>query len=229
MWIATAHRRQNDGMATLGVDTRAELRRLRLEFADGIAALSPEQWDVPSWCTGWRVRDVLGHLVGMRETGTGSMLWQTIRSGFRPDRAVDRTARSIGSQPVPELVERLRRGADGGFHMIGVPPELGLGDLLVHSADALRPAGIVPDPPIADVVVVLDIYKTWSRRVVHATPHQGVSLVATDTDWRQGTGPEVNGKAIDLLLVVANRLQAIDRLDGPGVVQLEQKRRSGRR
>ena len=104
--------------------------------------------------------------------------------------------------------------------MVGVPSELGLGDLLVHSADALRPAGIVPDPPIADVLVVLEIYKKWGRRVVHATPHQGVSLAAIDADWRQGAGPEVRGKAIDLLLVVANRLQVIDRLDGPGVVKL---------
>jgi uncharacterized protein (TIGR03083 family) len=212
--------RQTYGMATAGVDTRAELRRLRLEFADGIAALSPKQWDIPSWCAGWLVRDVLGHLVGMRETGPLSMFWQTIRSGFRPDRAVDRMARSVGSQPVPELVQRLRRAADGTFHVVGVPSELGLGDLLVHSADALRPAGIVSDPPVADALVVLDIYKKWGRRVVHATPHRGVSLVATDADWRQGSGPEVRGKAIDLLLVVANRLQVIDRLDGPGVVQL---------
>jgi uncharacterized protein (TIGR03083 family) len=207
-------------MGAASVDTRAELRRLRVELADGIAALSPEQWDVPSWCTGWRVRDVLGHLVGMRETGPLSIFWQTICSGFRPDRAVDRMARSLGSEPVPELVERLRRAADGSFHLVGVPSELGLGDLIIHSADALRPAGIVPDPPVADVLVVLEIYEKWGRRVVHAAPHQGVSLAATDADWRQGTGPEVRGKAIDLLLVVANRLQVIDRLDGPGVVQL---------
>jgi len=208
-------------MATAGVDIRSELRRLRLEFADAIATLSPEQWDAPSWCTGWRVRDVLGHLVGMRETGPLSMFWQTVRSGFRPDGAVDRMARSVGSQPVPDLVERLRRAADGSFHLVGVPSELGLGDLLVHSADALRPAGIIPDPPIADVVVVLDTYKKWGRRIVHAAPHRGVSLAASDAHWRQGIGPEVRGKAIDLLLLVANRLQVVDRLDGPGIAQLE--------
>jgi uncharacterized protein (TIGR03083 family) len=216
-----SHLRQTYGVATADLDTRAELRRLRLEFADGIASLSPEQWDIPSWCTGWRVRDVLGHLVGMRETGLFSMFWQTVRSGLRPDRAVDRMARSVGSQPVPQLVERLRGAADGTFHVVGVPSELGLGDLLVHSADAFRPAGIIPDPPIADVVVVLETYKKWGRRLVHAAPHRDVSLAATDAEWRQGTGPEVSGKAIDLLLLVANRLQVIDRLDGPGVARLE--------
>jgi len=56
------------------------------------------------------------------------------------------------------------------------------------SADALRPAGIMPDPPVADVLVALDTYKKWGRRVVHAVPDRGVSLAATDADWRRGSG-----------------------------------------
>jgi uncharacterized protein (TIGR03083 family) len=207
-------------MATASVDTWGEVRRLRLEIADGIAGLPSERWEIPSWCAGWRVRDVVGHLVQNAEGRQLSMFWQVLRSGFRPDRAVDRMARDLGGQPVPELVERLRRAADGRFRIPGVPSELPLGDLLVHSADALRPAGIMPDPPLADVLVVLDIYKKWGRRLVHAVPHRDVSLAATDADWRSGSGPEVRGKAIDLLLLVANRRQVIDRLDGPGLAQL---------
>jgi uncharacterized protein (TIGR03083 family) len=211
---------QTDRMATASVDTLGEVRRLRLEFADEIAALSPNRWDIPSWCAGWRVRDVLGHLVSMADTRQLPMFWQIIRNGVRPDRAVDRMARALGRQPVPELVESLRRAADGGFHLVGLPPELGIGDLLVHCADALRPVGIMPDPPLADVLVVLDTYKKWGRRVVHAVPDRGVSLAATDADWRRGNGPEVRGKAIDLLLLIANRRQVVDRLGGPGVAHL---------
>ena len=94
------------------MDTWGEVRRLRIEFADGIAGLSANQWDTPSWCAGWRVRDVLGHLVSMRETKLPALGWEIIRNGFRPDRAVDRLARASGDQPVPELVERLRRAGD---------------------------------------------------------------------------------------------------------------------
>jgi hypothetical protein len=101
-----------------------------------------------------------------------------------------------------------------------MPPEVGLGDLLVHSADALRPAGIASDPPLADVLAVLETYKKWGRRVFHAVPHAGVSLAATDASWRSGNGPEVRGKAIDLLLLMANRRQVVDRLEGPGVEHL---------
>jgi uncharacterized protein (TIGR03083 family) len=209
-------------MATTGVDIRSEVRRLRLEFADEIAGVSPECWDASSWCQGWRVRDVLGHLVQNAEADRLSMFWQILRNPLWPDRTVDRLARALGSRPVPELVERLRSAAERHLHIPGVPSEVGLGDLLIHAADALRPCGIVPDPPLDAVLVALDTYKKWGNRVVHATPHSGVSLVATDADWRVGAGSEVRGKAIDLLLLVANRRQVVDRLAGPGIAQLAQ-------
>jgi len=207
-------------MADASVDVTGEVRRLRLEIADDIAALSPGQWDLPSWCTGWRVRDVLGHLVHMAESTQVSLSWQIMRNGVRPDVALERIARKLGDQPVPELAARLRSAADRHSRVPGAPSALGLGDLLVHSADALRPTGTIPDPPVADVLVVLDAYGKWGRRVVHAAPDRGVSLAATDAEWHRGSGPEVRGKAVDLLLFVANRQQVVERLEGPGVARL---------
>lgn len=116
---------------------------------------------------------------------------------------------------MPDLVDHLRRATDRG--MVGLPPELSLGDVLIHSADALCPAAIVPNPPVADVVVVLETYRKWGRRVFHAVPHRAVSLAATDVEWRAGDGPEVRGRAFDLLLLVANRRPVVDRLEGPGL------------
>jgi uncharacterized protein (TIGR03083 family) len=218
-WTEKVDLSQTRAVATASLDIWREVRRLRIEFADEIAGLSADQWNTPSWCAGWRVRDVLGHLVSMRETKHSSLLWEIIRDGFRPDRAVDRLARATGDQPVPALVERLRLTADRP--VAGLPPELALGDLLVHSADALRPCGLMPDPPAADVVVVLETYKKWGRRMFHTVPHRGLSLSATDIDWRSGVGPEVRGRAIDLLLLVANRRQVLEQLEGPGVATLD--------
>jgi hypothetical protein len=48
-----------------------------------------------------------------------------------------------------------------------------------------------------------------------------VRLVATDADWAVGEGAEVNGRAVDLLLLLANRSQSIDCLAGPGVAALQ--------
>ncbi len=47
-----------------------------------------------------------------------------------------------------------------------------------------------------------------------------MTLVATDTYLRLGSGPEVTARAIDLLLLLANRRQALDDLSGPGVLEL---------
>lgn len=201
------------------MDVRREVSLLRHDLAEKIDALEPGQWDQPSWCDGWRIRDVLGHLVQNAEATAFSMFRQIARNPVRPDRVVDRRAREFGDRPVPELTDRLRRAADQHYHLPGTPAALALGDLLVHSADVLRSIGIVTTPTLADVLVVLNVYATWGRRVFHAAPHRGVSLVATDADWRLGHGPEVRGTAIDLLLLMANRRQILDRLDGPGLTR----------
>ena len=47
-----------------------------------------------------------------------------------------------------------------------------------------------------------------------------VRLVANDANWAVGTGPEVTGRAVDLLLLLANRAQAVAYLSGPGLSAL---------
>jgi hypothetical protein len=45
----------------------------------------------------------------------------------------------------------------------------------------------------------------------------GVRLVATDTDWSHGSGPEVRASAEDLLLVLYGRTPRLADLAGDGV------------
>jgi hypothetical protein len=49
---------------------------------------------------------------------------------------------------------------------------------------------------------------------------RGVTLVATDSDWRAGSGPAVTGTTADLLLYVTGRGHVVSRLTGPGVASL---------
>lgn len=197
-----------------------EVRRLRLEIADEFDALEAEQWDAPSWCTGWRVRDVLGHLVHLAEATQRSMVRDVFGKGLLPDRALDRVARTLGDAPVAELTERLRRAASGRFHVVGSPPAVAMGELLVHGSDALRPAGVQGDRPLDDVLMVLDIYKRVGRLAFHSAPQRGLTLVATDARWQSGSGPEVRGRAIDLLMLVANRRQVLGLLEGSGLERI---------
>jgi hypothetical protein len=73
-----------------------------------------------------------------------------------------------------------------------------------------------------EVVPVLDLYRRIGRVAFARTP-RGVRLVATDATWQSGDGPEVEGRAIDLLLVLAGRPGALDELTGPGVAELRRR------
>jgi uncharacterized protein (TIGR03083 family) len=173
-------------------------------------------WDRESWCSGWRVRDVLAHLVHLAEATQASMARDLLVSGVRPDPALRRIAGRMGDDAVPGLAERLRRGADGHFHLLGSPRSVALGELLVHGEDALRPLGLSSDIPPSDVRPVLDIYRRIGRLAFHGKRQPSVRLVATDVDWSSGRGPEVRGRAIDVLLLLANRSGARPSLTGPG-------------
>jgi uncharacterized protein (TIGR03083 family) len=197
-------------------ELRAALRHARCELADRIDALPPDQWDTDSWCAGWRIRDVLGHLVWLAEATTIS-IWVVvpIRGAGNADRALRHIARRVGEEPVPELGDRLRTAAVRSANLRG------LGDVLVHAADALRPSGNEFDVTPVEVVPILDVYRGFFGRLVfHARPAKGRRLVATDADWARGDGAEIRGRAIDLLLLLANRRQVLPLLEGPGVAGL---------
>lgn len=193
-----------------------EVARLRGLFADQIESLDESAWCTPSWCEGWRMHEVLAHLVRNAEMSYRSLTLDLLRGGFRPDQSVSKAARRLGEVPVPELADRLRT-AKGGVRLPGFPEAMGLVDPLVHSADAFRPVGLDLDAPPSDVRPALDALWKRGRVVVHAIPHAGRRLVATDLDWSKGTGPEVRGRGIDLLLLIANRRQVFPSLEGPGL------------
>lgn len=203
-----------------GHSVRARVAEYRCRVADDLEALAPEQWDSPSWCKGWRVRDVLGHLVHNAEASRVSMVRDMTRHPIRPDRGLDLIARQLGDEPVPTLAQRLRKARLGGVRVIGFPVGMGLGDVVVHGNDALRPVGLEFEVHPVDAVSVLDAYRRVGGLVFHTRPHRNVRLVATDVEWSCGNGPDVTGRAIDIIMLMANRRQVLGLLSGPGVTDL---------
>ncbi len=194
-----------------------EVARLRHQFADRIVALDETAWDEASWCSGWQVRDLLAHLVKNAESTPWSLMSDLLRGGFRPDHSVSKAAKRLSGVPVPELADRLRSAADKRLRSGGSSKPFGMGDVVVHSADAFRPFGEDVDVRPDGAASVLDAYWNRARIVVHAAPHRGHRLVATDLDWSSGSGTEIRGRTIDLVLFVANRRQVLPRLEGPGL------------
>lgn len=201
-------------------DVWREVPLLRCQIADRLESLDNGAWDTPSWCGEWRVRDVLAHLVYLAEATPISVGRDVIRSGLRPDRALNHAATRLGDHPVPELASRLRAASHGRFRVPGGPPAVVLGEVLVHGADALRPLDLDVEAPSADASPVLDAYWRIGRLAFHAAPQQGRRFTATDLEWSRGKGTEVKGRAMDLLLLIANRRQVLGCLEGPGLAGL---------
>ena len=84
--------------------TRQMARDERLDFAAFLGGLTPEQWDSPTLCDKWRVRDVAVHTVsyegcalralvkrflpaGCRRIASTRSAWPTTRAG-RPEQIV---------------------------------------------------------------------------------------------------------------------------------------------
>ena len=86
------------------VDTGPEVARQRRRFADTIEWLGEAAWDTTSWCEGWRMRDVLAHLVRGAEMTYASLTLDVLRGGFRPDPSVRHAATWRGALPVSALV-----------------------------------------------------------------------------------------------------------------------------
>ena len=198
-----------------------EVARLRHQFADRIDSLDETDRNAPSWCDGWRVRDVLAHLVRNAEATAWSTMGDLLRGGLRPDYSVNKAAKRLVDVPVSELSDRLRTAADERLRSGGSSKPLGMGDIVVHGADAFRPLGQDVDVTPDIAASVLDAYWDRARIVVHAAPHRGRRLVATDLEWSRGSGPEVVGTTVDLVLFVANRRQVLASLEGPGLVGLQ--------
>ena len=203
-----------------GADVWAEVAARRLQIAEWTRSLDPLATDAPSWCDGWRVRDVLGHLVHLAEANQRTMVRDIITQGPKPDRALARVATELGQRPVDEFTDRLKAAAQGRFHVLGTPAAVALGEVLVHGSDMMRAVGANDGVDPSVVVPVLGVYRRLGRIAFHGAPAANVALVATDTQLRLGTGPEIRGRALDLLLLLANRRQVLASLSGPGLDSL---------
>jgi uncharacterized protein (TIGR03083 family) len=105
------------------------------------------------------------------------------------------------------------------------PVEAMLGEAVIHPADIRAPLGIAHEYPEEALIRVADFYKGSNLIVGAKRRIEGLTLRATDTGWTTGSGPEVTGPHLSLILAMTGRSAALAELAGPGVDTL--KSRSG--
>ncbi len=190
----------------------------RAELAEYLATLTAEQWETPSLCAEWRVRDVVGHLVeGMHEISVTDFLMDFVRDGFDFNNTIANNAKRLGQKSPDELLDELRAGIDSRIRPPTMSVDSLLAELVVHTQDIRRALGGPRVIPEARLRVALDRMSRAGPLLGNKERLVGIELRATDLDWTRGSGPEVVGPGEALLMAMCGRKAALVDLTGDGV------------
>ncbi|MBC7305091.1 MAG: maleylpyruvate isomerase family mycothiol-dependent enzyme [Nocardia sp.] len=191
------------------VEERAELVAL-------LRGLSEQAWQTPSLCAGWRVRDVVGHL--LQDTlGPLSYAGVVLKSRGSVSRTNNAIAQSFSALSTEQLVDKLEHESG---RLSKLSPRLMLSDLVVHHQDIRRPLGRPRTIPADRLTAVLSYPDPFAfpRRFT-----KGLSFTATDVAWTSGEGPQVRGPGEAIALAVVGRSVALDDLTGDGLPELRRR------
>ena len=193
----------------------------RLSLADLLEGLTDEQWNAPSLCDGWRIKDVAAHVaLASQPPNPLTMVVEGVRAGGRFHKLNHDFSVRHAERPDADLVAELReRAASRRLPRVTNYRNI-LFDILVHGQDIAIPLGIEREMP-------KDAARAGAERVWTMGWPFGVKralrdfrYTATDVEWRAGNGPDVTGPVAALLLVLTGRPAALSRLSGPGVEAL---------
>ena len=190
----------------------------RLSLADLLSNLTNEQWNAPSLCDGWRVKDVAAHVAMTPQPPTLRLLaGELLRARGSFVNATRDLAVRYAERPGVDLVAEIREhAASRRLPKVTNYRNIVL-DILVHGQDIAIPLGIRREMPKDAVLASID--RAWRIGFLLGVKRsvKRFRYTATDVDWNAGDGPEVSGPAAALLLLLTGRAVALPQLSGPGV------------
>ena len=201
--------------------TKEMARDEREAFASLLDGLTPQQWNTPTLCELWTVREVAIHTVSYDELSTAGLVGRFLKGRLNTDRinaigVADYSDRS--PQQITVLIRSYAQphGLTGGFG-----GKIALTDGMIHQQDIRRSIGLPRTIDPERLRTALN-FARFAPTIRGAWRARGVRLVANDLDWSHGRGPEVRGPGEALLMAMAGRRAALDDVDGPGKAKLAQ-------
>ncbi|MGP3914462.1 maleylpyruvate isomerase family mycothiol-dependent enzyme [Nonomuraea sp. 10N515B] len=198
----------------------AALEIERRGLADLLDSLPEQDWERPSLCAGWQVRDVAAHLALATRIKLASALVEFVRARGNFDRMVHDSAVRHARLPIGEIVAQVRESAGSRRRAPSTKPLDPLFDVLVHGQDITVPLGIERAMPLGPARTCAT--HVWERGFPFYPQRRlrGLRLVATDVDWAVGAGEVVEGPIQALLLLLSGRTAALPSLTGAGAAAL---------
>lgn len=195
-----------------------EVHAERRALVEDLIGLEAAEWETPSLCADWAVRDVVAHLAATAALSRVGFAREFVRARFSVERIIERQVALAREQDASASLTALRSVVD----YVASPPLpliTRVIEIVVHGEDIRRPLGMYhaySTTCIADAVVYLfgDRPSGGKKRL------KGLALTATDVDFSYGHGPLVKGPAVALLLAASGRSAMLDELSGPGANQL---------
>ena len=201
--------------------TKEMARDEREGFASFLDGLTSRQWNSPTLCELWTVREVAIHTVSYDELTTAGLVGRFLKGRLNTDRinaigVADYSDRS--PQQITVLIRSYAQphGLTGGFG-----GKIALTDGMIHQQDIRRSIGLPRTIDPERLRTALN-FARFAPTIRGAWRARGVRLVANDLDWSHGRGPEVRGPGEALLMAMAGRRAALDDVDGPGKAKLAQ-------
>jgi uncharacterized protein (TIGR03083 family) len=191
----------------------------RKALASDLRSLQDDLWSTTSLCSEWTVRDVLAHMTATAKMSPPAFFVRLAGSGFSFAKLQGKNiAAQKGGSPAATLA-----GFEAIVTSTGHPPgpaDTMLGETIVHSEDIRRALGLKHAYPTEAVVQAADFFRGSNMIIGTKRRIAGLTLRATDTQWSTGTGPEVSGPILSLLMAMTGRAAASSDLTGDGVQTL---------
>jgi uncharacterized protein (TIGR03083 family) len=208
--------------ALMSTKAIAMARAEREDFVTYLDGLSPEQWNAPTLCERWNVREVVAHAFGFDGVSRADLARQFVRGRLSVNRINQNAVDGQAQRTPDDLLAVARDHLEPSGLTAGFGGLIALTDNMIHQQDIRRPLAMPRRIPAERLRAALD-FARFAPTILGAWRARGVRLVADDLDWSHGRGHEVRGPGEALLMVMAGRPAALDDLSGAGLSRLARR------
>ena len=159
--------------------TQQMARDEREEFASFLDGLTPDQWESPTLCDRWTVREVAIHTVSYDELSTAGLIRRFLKGRLNTDRINAIGVADYADRSAQQIVALIRTNAEPHGLTGGFGGKIALTDGMIHQQDIRRSIGLPRSIDPERLRTALD-FARFAPTIRGAWRARGIRLVASD-------------------------------------------------